>query len=88
MQRVAVMVARCALVLEGRKPHAKSSHRGRERGVARRPKSTERDRCRSVFGLKSSGRKERVPGTRVGTWNVSQSPGTRSGRSDVPDFYE
>ena len=45
------------------------------------------NRCGSVFGLKSSGRKERVPGTRVGTWNVSQSPGTRSGRSDVPDFY-
>ena len=45
------------------------------------------NRCGSVFGLKSSGRKERVPGTRVGTRNVSQSPGTRSGRSDVPDFY-
>ena len=50
------------------------------------------NRCRSGFGLKGSCRKQRVPGTRVGTQNVSQSPGTRSGPSGVPDlgipFYD
>ena len=71
-------------------PCQKLSSRARTRCLSA-PKAlneSSHNRCGSVFGLKSSGRKERVPGTHVGTWNVSLSPGTRSRRSDVPDFYD